>query len=608
MAAAVIGQHIPGRSGEALLAWILNPESRELAKAEIWAPIFDALFTLGQLDQAYEIAQSLSISEADTNFFSLVAADLEHLTGRSEIAIDRLRLLAGASKNEPDIARMIFEIDPTGANIDQFEAVLKLDHHWRGNSHGLFVRKLIDQNLMERAASFFHQWIAAHQITPDALESIGETCLLLGEFALARQAFRFGHDWLNENADKLVGRFDSAVLPYSASVDEAIISYIKVAFDKAPNPPVGFDNFSGVADLKIRVLFISTESSEIENDLAAILSGSARSAGVEIDCFLDNALTAPFDFRGTDANIEAHIQMLRTRISDFRPDIVILDVWRPMYRGNIYEAYSKLKMEFGFRLVALFRDSGAALSIAIEIWLENCDTLLAFNDTPTARSQFDHAKASKLLTLPVPAMFGPFLNRPKKDIGLLFVGAINFKPRLYLLAELLNEPLPFWAVFGHKRKQLAPDVHSYANLLGRAMGILNVSRHGYDVHLITGRVWETVAAGTCLVEQDNPETARALTPYRHFLPWRSVNDIAQVAHFIQRHPEIVDLIGREAHDWVGQHFGNRQFWRTLAAHALRPLPSALKREDVGGPAHRHPLWIDPVIHNRVTAILQISKD
>jgi hypothetical protein len=102
--------------------------------------------------------------------------------------------------------------------------------------------------------------------------------------------------------------------------------------------------------------------------------------------------------------------------------------------------------------------------------------------------------------------------------------------------------------------------------------VLNVSRHGPGQHLVTGRVWETVAAGALLIEQDNPATAHYFVPYRHYLPWRSIEEIVHLAHFIERRPDAIARIAGDAHAWASARYGADRFWSTLLDHALRPLP------------------------------------
>ncbi|RAU20799.1 hypothetical protein CU669_16120 [Paramagnetospirillum kuznetsovii] len=117
------------------------------------------------------------------------------------------------------------------------------------------------------------------------------------------------------------------------------------------------------------------------------------------------------------------------------------------------------------------------------------------------------------------------------------------------------------------------DMGVMAMLTG-ASAILNISAHSPKDHLITGRVWETLAAGALLVEQDNPSTAKFFPPYRHYLPWTNVEDIVHIAKFIKRRPDLARRVADEGHAWAKRHYGVTAFWTALLGHALRPRSEA----------------------------------
>jgi hypothetical protein len=88
-------------------------------------------------------------------------------------------------------------------------------------------------------------------------------------------------------------------------------------------------------------------------------------------------------------------------------------------------------------------------------------------------------------------------------------------------------------------------------------------------------VWEAIAAGTMLVEQANPATARFLIPWRHYLPWQSFDDIVRIAGMVERHPETAARVAAEAGRWVERHYNPRRFWAAVVDHAFRFAPSSM---------------------------------
>jgi hypothetical protein len=89
---------------------------------------------------------------------------------------------------------------------------------------------------------------------------------------------------------------------------------------------------------------------------------------------------------------------------------------------------------------------------------------------------------------------GAFLDdHPAPDLGITFVGSVVWRARYLLLSVLMTEGIGLTAVFGPHRAAQTPDTRAYARLLARSHAVLNVSRHSLKVHLVTGRVWETIA-------------------------------------------------------------------------------------------------------------------
>jgi len=186
----------------------------------------------------------------------------------------------------------------------------------------------------------------------------------------------------------------------------------------------------------------------------------------------------------------------------------------------------------------------------------------------------------KVVAMPVPSLHSPYLDHQvpfldcrERDLGLTFVGSVNLRVRYMLLSVLMTEDIGFTAVFGPRRAMETPDTAAYARFLARSRATLNISVHapgqGHDGHLITARVWEAIAAGALLVEQDNPATAMVFTPYRHYLPWTTVEDIVHIARFIERRPDLAARIAGAAHAWARRHYSSDRFWAGVLGAASR---------------------------------------
>jgi hypothetical protein len=314
-------------------------------------------------------------------------------------------------------------------------------------------------------------------------------------------------------------------------------------------------------------MFLSFGDRDLPNDMAWHMAQSAQSAGVELSLYLDSAVMLACDFRGHDEEVEAHMAKLASTIRRDRPDVVIMDNCHPItYRGLSPDLMGELKRELGFRLVSLMRDSHKYTAGILGCWKPICDSVVLFDPcSPFLKDDLD----GKVIVLPVFAMHQTSGRHAQLNRGMLFMGSANFVGRQALLAVLQSEDFEFTVITGEDRAREAPHMEAYIEVLRRAGAVLNIAAHSAEDFLVTGRVWETISIGGVLVEQSNPATDCFFTPYRHYLPWRNLEDVVHLDHFIRDHPDQAARIAREAHDWALGHYGVTRCWSSLLGHAMR---------------------------------------
>jgi len=568
----IVLKNIPERHRSDLVAFLRNEQTCQLTLAAQWVAVIGQLQCIGQFDLAIESVQQLLQQDPQSKFLSMALADMLRKVGRLPEAQAIWRAQAHSDAIGRECGFQLLVNGGGAAETTAFEDILLADGQWRATYHLEFVRYLIRQGAAGRAHTFLGAWAARHQVDDEAIEPLGEAALLLGEYAAAKAIFSQRHWLMNSHADALVGKFDMPIPDYSTAIEQALLDKIEAARAGGPRTP-GFANLGNwpKPDPGISVLFLSFENVPFANDLAMNFGGSARSAGVKFEYYLDSVLIDPQPSLCSEDEIARLVSRFEEKIASLRPSIVMIDCFADMSYGLTVDRVIDLRAQFGFRLVCIFRDSSPHMSGLLNVWLPACDSLVVFDAGSSAFDTPDETLRAKVIAMQVPTFHSEYLDRPPKEFVLTFVGAVNFKPRLYMLAELLNLPIPFHAVFGLHRSKQVPDMAAYAHLLARSHAVLNVARHGVDFFLMTGRVWETVAAGSLLVEQENPITQQCFTPYLHYLPWTNVADIAHIAQFIAKHPDIAAEIAQRAHVWAKQHFGTDIFWRKLLAHVLRPL-------------------------------------
>ncbi|RAU22885.1 hypothetical protein CU669_05740 [Paramagnetospirillum kuznetsovii] len=455
---------------------------------------------------------------------------------------------------------------------DELEALLAEEGGWTG-SHGAFIRGMVACGMPERAEAFMTQWTRRWTIAPTQIMEMGVIAMLLGQPLKARGFFDPLWKDASDAQAEMVGRFDGTVRPYDDEIEAALLSRIEAAFalDEENLARIVLPDH-GPEALRVRVMMVTFGDRALANDFAVHFRESARIAGVDFHLHADSALAVPREFQGSDAEVAERLAFFESELERLRPDVVVIDCVSPLIlRGLNPGILMDLKLRLGFKVVCLMRDSHRYAMALLSAWAPVCDAMAADILSPVFGP--DHASFNhRVLPMVVPALHDAFLRPHHSDLDMVFIGSVNFVARYALLSVLMTEDIGFSAIIGERRAKEAPDMEAYARILSRASAVLNISVHTPEDHLVTGRVWETIAAGSLLVEQDNPGTARFFQPYRHYLPWGSLEEIVHLAHFIKRQPRWAERIAAEAHGWATRWYGPKAIWGGLLGRALTQAP------------------------------------
>ena len=570
-----------------------------------WSVVLDLLLGSGKFDVLFQTLERLVAKHPNEAGLRLVFAEAAIMVGQTQLARKQLRQIQGNHAIADEVQWMLHSIS-TDKYTDKIESHLIDMPRWTSEYHLKFLSLLIQNGTPERALMFFQTWAGKHTVNPPEMAAVAEAALIMKQTVLANQLFHtVWSQWMNQHADQLLGEFPESVPAYSHDIEAQLIRKIEFAFEATPEPPIhSLAEFRNARQTE-KILFVSYEHGSLENDFYVHMSESARLAGVELDCFLDSALVLPTEFRGSDKEIEQRFQLLERRIQESSPDIVIWDYSTVSTRCIDPSKIGALRRKYGFRFVLMFRDAHEQMRPAVQIWLPVVDTLVAFDDDTVALKFNDESLHENVLVLPVPSLHPPFERKSEPEIPLVFAGSIFFQPRMPFISRLLCEPITFKALFGPLRAVALSDARSYANFLASGRGVLNFSRHGLGVHLMTGRVWETLSVQSVLVEQDNPITRRFLVPYRHYIPWQNVSEVVHIANFLDRRWDIGKKIAAEGHAWMAQHYNAPGFWNRLIQHATRPLSHERRSAQEQASAQRQTLF-DAGLASRWAFLLKLG--
>ncbi|WP_156612462.1 glycosyltransferase family protein [Paramagnetospirillum marisnigri] len=545
----------------------------------LWRPIVERLRYCGCFDAEIEACRLVLSLEPGLAPFRLRLAEVLVLTGHDPEARDILLALDGPPPIRREAWFLRLELggeapEVEAALLSGLEEMLAADGAW-GPRHRDLVSHLVRVGGDERGGAFLDRWLEGREVPADLLFEMGVMAMTVGRPQAARVWFApLWHD-LSEGDDPVLGRFDGAVRPYDAAIEAALVSRIEQAFALDEDELACLTHPGPEVLPDLRVLLVTIGHASLPNDVAEQFAGSAAVAGVHLDIHFDTALLRPTLFRGGDDEVRRRVEAFIARLERERPDVVVVDCAAPLIlRGLNPATLADLKRRLGFRLACVARDAHLSTLPLLDAWLPACDTMITFDPLSPLLRPAPGRQCEKVLPLPVPSLHGHFLDRRERDLGLTFVGGCSWEMRHMVLAVLMTEDVGFSALYGHRRRLETPDTAAYAEVLTRSRAVLNVSRHTREEHLVTGRVWEAIAAGAVLLEQDNPATAAFLTPWRHYLPWSNPEDAVHMAHFINRRPDLAARIAAEGHAWMRRHYGGRQFWAALLGHVTRPRTEA----------------------------------
>ena len=326
-------------------------------------------------------------------------------------------------------------------------------------------------------------------------------------------------------------------------------------------------------DASILLVGPETNNEVFENEVLSYYALSARECGLDVRAHLDDVIVYPENTRTSDAEAMKRLKRLTERIVDSPPSLLIVDATYIARSWTITPQYlARMQRQHKCRVAVIIRDCPHAGLHVTMPWAEVADVIIVFE--PRA-AILDTVYRAKTLVLPPPlpkCLFGHGENPGERDLALMFAGtASGFRPMI--LSALMTADIDFTYFDDARRHREMARVADYTAVLNRSRCCLNFSYHdedtgGRDGRIATGRVWEAIAAGCALIEQENASTAAYFVPYLHYLPYRGVDEIVQFQRFLECHEDDRIALTRRAGEWRLAHYGPRQIWGALLARAL----------------------------------------
>ncbi len=310
--------------------------------------------------------------------------------------------------------------------------------------------------------------------------------------------------------------------------------------------------------------YIFNSSQHVECDMADHLCRSAANAGFDADWFFgDNILYPQLGLDREKA--AADLAELRRRIEAAKPDAIVFDANFIGTDTGLNRAFlADMKSRFGSRLVGFMGDVWGTHWVTIaQYWGETSDLLMYI--VPEGPFIEACSCAERMCSSPYPVNNRNFFPDPLKEVDLSFFGSHAYLRPFWLAHALkvVNRLGLASNIRAHTRMNDCPSMVEYARILRRSRMVLNFSSRGRNVKIMTGRAWQTLQAGTLLLEEENEQTRYYMVPFVHYVPFENAAQLALQIEFFHKNPEFAGTIGQAAAAFCAKHYNSAAIWNRI---------------------------------------------
>jgi hypothetical protein len=319
----------------------------------------------------------------------------------------------------------------------------------------------------------------------------------------------------------------------------------------------------GFKVLMVYSKYIYNSKDCIESNFEDTFVVTAKDTGFNVDTFYADRIS----YLPSDAsNLEMMSQegrKLLCKVKEFRPQLIFLDT---NYLGNQntinLNLIQEIKNTHNCKIVGWMGDyySKEAFRIA-EYWSKSFDVV--FHNSPAMTSGGLH-NFHYLHFFVNEKTFYPFSERGN---DITFSGSGNVSRYVYLafIKSLAQKKGYTCEIHVHNRSlNSALNPEEYSRLIRESRAVLNLSaRHAPGVRVVTGRVQEAIASKSLLIEEKNEALARIFTPYAHYIPFDSKEELALAIDFSVNCGELVDKITEAAYTKYRREHSSKVIWSQI---------------------------------------------
>lgn len=253
----------------------------------------------------------------------------------------------------------------------------------------------------------------------------------------------------------------------------------------------------------------------------------------------------------------------------FQPDLVFITPVRGTDLNPTLETLSRLREEFGARIVMLNGDTADEAGVA---WCERfapvVDRVIVQDCYSLYPSRVrDPVRYIALWTPQDPTVF--YRGTGARTLAVTFLGSVaRYPDRKRALGLLMADGVDVTQGGGQAETALAID--DYAAILRRSKITINFAKPVFEAPMFQckGRVIEATLSGALLFEQANAETARWLTAGVHFVAFENERDLLEKVRHYLAHDDERTAIAAAGTDHAERTLSARVYWQRVLDAAL----------------------------------------
>ena len=247
----------------------------------------------------------------------------------------------------------------------------------------------------------------------------------------------------------------------------------------------------------------------------------------------------------------------RKVLDEYSPEIVVVSHMGQSYLNPSIKTYKEIKKR-GLKLVFIWPDTREWIPEAIKS-LDLADLHVSWacekdDDEPVC---LNHVW---MWTPEDPTLY--FNDTKTSDVS--FIGSLNGYQgiRLGYINYLKGNGIPVVVSGGQRENKLGPE--DYAKQIRTSKMNINFSESAYPgIHQCKGRVFESMASNSLLLESQNPATRRRAIPGLHYVEFGTPDDLRQkIIHFLQNEEER-QTIAKKGYDLFHEKYSPAIYWSTI---------------------------------------------